>query len=167
MMNDVERLHGLLVGRFPDLKIELDPTEIETGPWFVFVFRPGLAHVAVEWSAHRGFGISTPGPDDYGTGVDEAYPSTEATFDRVVQLVLSGGETVPPLAVRLAELRQLRGLTQTELAERAGLAQANLSRFENQDDMKLSTLQKVINALGASLTIVARLPDGTGYELRV
>jgi DNA-binding Xre family transcriptional regulator len=72
-----------------------------------------------------------------------------------------------PLAVRLAELRQARSLSQAELAERAGLTQANLSRVENQDDMKLGTLQKIVTAMAASLSIVAKFPDGSNWELRV
>ncbi len=85
---------------------------------------------------------------------------------RIVHLIETGGETVPPLAVRLAELRQIRGLSQAELAERAGMKQANLSRFENHEDSKISTLEKVVTALGATLSITARFPDGSSWELR-
>jgi hypothetical protein len=42
-----------------------------------------------------------------------------------------------------------------------------LSRVENQDDMKLGTLQKIVTAMGASLSIVAKFPDGSNWELRV
>src|SRR4051812_5702620 len=41
------------------------------------------------------------------------------------------GEIVPRFAARLRELRQSRGLTQAELAERAQVAATHLSELEN------------------------------------
>jgi DNA-binding XRE family transcriptional regulator len=160
MMNDVERLHGLLVGRFPDLKIEIDPPEIASGAWFVNVFRPGLPPVVVEWRPDRGFGLATPGPDDYGTGVDEVFTNAEMTFARVVQLVLSGGSSVVPLGVRLMEIRQSLGITQAELAATLGHSQAGVSKAEKRDDMQLGTLAKHAAALGATVSVRFHLPDG-------
>jgi transcriptional regulator with XRE-family HTH domain len=89
----------------------------------------------------------------------------KATFDRVVALVLSGGRSEPPEAVRLAELRQGRGLTQGELAERAGVGQAAISRLEGRGDILVSTLAKIVEAMGATLSIRARFPDGVEREL--
>ncbi len=165
-INLIERIQDELTGRFPKLRIEIDPSETETGSWFLDVFREGgLDPVNVEWRPDRGFGVTTPAPWDYGTGVDEAYGSAEATFRRVVHLVESGESTVLPETVRLAELRQSRGLSQTELAERAGVKQANISRIEGREDLKISTLTKVVEAMGATLSIRARFPDGTEREL--
>jgi transcriptional regulator with XRE-family HTH domain len=167
-MNQIERLRDDLVGRFPDLAVELDAPADACGPWFLDVPRPGgLAPVVVEWRPDRGFGVSTPGGDDFGSGPDEVYPNARAALDRVVRLVLSGGPTEPPQAVRLAELRQLRGLSQGELAERAGVGQANVSRIEGRADFKVSTLARVVAALGGSLVLLARFPDGTERELQV
>ena len=123
--------------------------------------------VIIEWRSDRGFGVSTQEVDDYGSGPDELYPNAKAAFDRVVRLVLSGGRTEPPRAVRLAELRQYRGISQAELAERAGVGQANISRIEGRDDLKISTLVKVVEAMGGSLSIRARFPDGVEKELEV
>jgi transcriptional regulator with XRE-family HTH domain len=167
-MNDVERLHQDLAERFRGRKVEIDPSETETGPWFVSVSRDGgLPPVVVEWRSGYGFGLSTPGPDDFGTGVDESYPNAKATFDRVVQLVLSGDPSVPPAAVWLAELRQAAGLSQAILAGRLGIKQANVSKVENRDDIQLSTLARIVEALGARLSVRAILPDGTSRELDV
>ena len=129
--------------------------------------RPGGSPLVVEWRTDRGFGVSSAEQDDpaFGSGPDEIYPNVKAAFERVVQLLLSGGRTVPPLAVRLAELRQACRLSQVELAERAGVGQANISRIEGRDDILVSTLAKVIAAMGASLSIRARFPDGTEREL--
>ena len=60
----------------------------------------------------------------------------------------------------LSEIRQQAGLTQTNLANELGISQPGLSQLENQDDMQISTLKRIITALGGSLEIVAHLPHG-------
>ena len=110
--------------------------------------------------------ISTPKPDDLWSGPDEVYPDAATALARIVHLIETGGRATPPAAVRLAELRLIRGMTQAELAERAGLKQANVSRFENQGDARLSTFTKIVAALGGSLSIKARFPAGSDWELR-
>jgi DNA-binding Xre family transcriptional regulator len=168
-MNQIERLRDDLTRRFSDLRMELDPPADEAGPWFLDVRRTDkhTLPIAVEWRPVRGFGISTPHADDYGSGPDEIYANENAAFDRLVQLILSGGQTDPPHAVRLAELRQLLGLSQEELAERAGVGQANISRIEARGDIRVSTLAKIVAAMGASLSMRARFPDGSERELEV
>jgi DNA-binding Xre family transcriptional regulator len=166
-MNPIEKLQTDLATRFADLTFEIDQPALETGFWDMDVWRGEQQLLNIIWRAKDGFYFATPRPDSLWSGHDEGAKEYDQALARIAHLLATGGETVPPLNVRLNELRQLRGMSQTELAERAGLAQANLSRFENQDDMKLSTLQKVVTALGASLSVVARFPDGTDYELRV
>ena len=60
----------------------------------------------------------------------------------------------------LAEIRKSVGLTQEELAESMGITQPGLSKLENQDDMQISTLRRLIEALGGQLEIIAHLPRG-------
>lgn len=60
----------------------------------------------------------------------------------------------------LAEIRRLVGLTQEELAKKLGVKQPTLSRLESQEDMHISTLRRLIEALGGRLEIVAHLPAG-------
>lgn len=61
----------------------------------------------------------------------------------------------------LSEMREAVGPTQKELAGRLGIAQPTLSRLEKQTDMQVSTLQRVVEALGGELIIEARFPKGT------
>jgi transcriptional regulator with XRE-family HTH domain len=57
----------------------------------------------------------------------------------------------------LKELRTLNALTQEELAERAGLTVAALSRIErNQAEPRPSTLRKLADALGVTPAQVVR-----------
>jgi len=60
----------------------------------------------------------------------------------------------------LAEIRKQTGLTQADLAESLGIKQPTLSKLESQSDMQISTLQRVIEALGGNLELIAHLPGG-------
>jgi len=59
----------------------------------------------------------------------------------------------------LRELRDARRRSQAEIAKKLGIKQAAVSKLERRADMYLSTLRKLIEAMGGSLEIVARFPD--------
>lgn len=58
----------------------------------------------------------------------------------------------------LHEIRKLIGFSQVELAESLGVRQSSISQMENQDDITVSTLAKIIEALGGKLEIIAEFP---------
>ena len=60
----------------------------------------------------------------------------------------------------LSELRQALDLTQEELAKSLHMKQAAISKFEHQSDIYLSTLRRILFAMGAELKIVAQVPEG-------
>ena len=60
----------------------------------------------------------------------------------------------------LAEIRRAVGLTQEQVAASLGIKQPSLSRLESQDDMQISTLRRLVAALGGELEIIAHLPGG-------
>jgi transcriptional regulator with XRE-family HTH domain len=60
----------------------------------------------------------------------------------------------------LKEVRLVAGLTQDQLADSMGITQSALSRLEGQDDMYVSTLQRIVEALGGRLDIIAEMPNG-------
>ena len=64
------------------------------------------------------------------------------------------------LEMAIAELRQSRQLTQQQVAQTLNLNQAALSKMESQTDIRVSTLRRVLSAMGAQLKIVAQFPDG-------
>lgn len=61
----------------------------------------------------------------------------------------------------LSEVRRLNGKSQQELADLLGIKQPSLSKLEKQTDMQISTLQKIVAALGGELEVLARFPKGT------
>lgn len=60
----------------------------------------------------------------------------------------------------IGELRQVAGKSQRELAKLLGIKQPSLSKLEHQTDIQISTLQKIVEALGGELDVVARFPKG-------
>jgi transcriptional regulator with XRE-family HTH domain len=65
----------------------------------------------------------------------------------------------------LHELRELTGLTQTAIAERMETSRPNVYRIEHETDVRLSTLQRYVGALGGSLVLEAVLPGGERVSL--
>ncbi len=60
----------------------------------------------------------------------------------------------------LHEVRQARHLTQQKLAGTLRVNQAAISKLEHQSDMYISTLRRVLAAMGGTLKIVAHFPEG-------
>ena len=60
----------------------------------------------------------------------------------------------------LQELRQALDLTQEELARELQVNQAAVSKFESQSVIYISTLRKILFAMGGELKIVAHFDDG-------
>ena len=65
----------------------------------------------------------------------------------------------------LRELRKARQLTQAHVAHQLGISQDGVSRLEQRSDLLLSTLRKTVEAMGGSLSLIARFPDHPPVEL--
>jgi predicted transcriptional regulator len=63
------------------------------------------------------------------------------------------------LQVALAQLREQRGLSQASVADDLGTSRPNVSRIEGETDLRLSTLERYIEALGGRLEIRAVFDD--------
>jgi len=61
----------------------------------------------------------------------------------------------------LSEVRELTGKSQTQVAAVLGIKQPSLSKLEKQSDNQISTLRKIVEALGGELQVVAKFPKGT------
>lgn len=60
----------------------------------------------------------------------------------------------------LAELRKHAGQTQQQLADLLGVSQPCLSKMESQEDMQISTLNRLVQSLGGQLELIAHMPKG-------
>lgn len=56
----------------------------------------------------------------------------------------------------LQQLRERRGISQQTLAAKLAIRQPTLSKLERQSDIKISTLKRVIEALGGKLIVRAQ-----------
>ena len=65
----------------------------------------------------------------------------------------------------LRELRKARQLTQVSVARELGVSQDAVSRLERRSDLLLSTLRRTVEAMGGTLSLVARFPDRPPVEL--
>jgi predicted transcriptional regulator len=79
-------------------------------------------------------------------------PARRARNDRAVKTELR--------RMLLSELRRTAGMTQVKVAKSMGITQPTLSHLEGQDDMQVSTLQRIVKALGGELEIIAKIPSG-------
>lgn len=59
----------------------------------------------------------------------------------------------------LKQIREDRDISQKQLADKLGVTQGNISKIENQTDIKVPTLRRYIEALDGKLEIVADFPD--------
>ena len=59
------------------------------------------------------------------------------------------------MELRLRSLREALGITQQQLAEVLGVAQSEVSRLERREDHHISTVRKVVEALGGELEVSA------------
>ena len=64
------------------------------------------------------------------------------------------------LEIALNELRESRGITQEQVAAELATSRPNVSRIEREDDVRVTTLQRYISAIGGELEVVVRFPDG-------
>lgn len=64
------------------------------------------------------------------------------------------------LEMEIRELRKALNMTQEELAAALKMKQSAISRIEHQSDMFISTLRTILEAMGATLKIVASFPEG-------
>jgi DNA-binding XRE family transcriptional regulator len=60
----------------------------------------------------------------------------------------------------LAEIRREAGFTQEDIAKAIGIKQPSLSKLESQNDIQISTLRRLIQALGGQLELIAHMPAG-------
>jgi transcriptional regulator with XRE-family HTH domain len=69
--------------------------------------------------------------------------------------------------IDLAAIRRATGLTQTEVAAKLGVGQAQISKVERQDDMLISTLASYLKALGVTASLLVEVGAQTvTYDLK-
>jgi len=65
----------------------------------------------------------------------------------------------------LSELRRQQEMSQSELADAMGISQPNVSKLEGEHDMQISTLRRLVTALGGRLKISVEIPGRGEFTL--
>jgi DNA-binding Xre family transcriptional regulator len=97
-------------------------------------------------------------PADSGGHVEIPWSTIRALTDReyAAHLAEAAEEQARQIGLRIRELRELRGLSSNELAERAGITPQSLSRIEHgHHDVVFRTLRRILAAMGCSLRDLA------------
>ncbi|MCD6321759.1 MAG: helix-turn-helix transcriptional regulator [Clostridiales bacterium] len=69
---------------------------------------------------------------------------------------------------KIVKARKEKGLTQKALADQIGVSQQEISRFERLRHVpRLSSLMKIIDAIGLELKLVNKDPEAEGYSSRL
>ncbi len=69
--------------------------------------------------------------------------------------------------IDLHDLRRALDVSQSELAAELGISQSAISQLERAGDLRLSTLQKYLDRLGAHLELVAVFDDEEGHVVPI
>ena len=71
-------------------------------------------------------------------------------------------------AYELKEGRKAANLTQRDIADRMGVSQKRVSVLESGDiaHVELDTLRRYLKSLGATLSVIATMPDGATMRIQ-
>jgi DNA-binding XRE family transcriptional regulator len=159
-MNAIEILKQRIGGELPGVSFQDDPPQRAGGSYWLNV-QLGERAAVVEWRPNMGFGLSSLPSGGYGEGPDEVYEAVSAVADRLLLILRDGQMTEPPREALLRRLRETRRVSQEELATTLGVNQSAVSKMERRTDMNISSLRKLIEALGGELELLARFPEYT------
>lgn len=149
----IEHLKQLLAAKLPQSQIKVDEPEHAGGNYWVDVSIGKKRHT-LEYRPGKGFGLFHQDAG-YGEGPAEIYRTPERAAQRLAQLM----STKNANRLHLKDIRELYGQSQVTLAQKAGVKQPAISRFEKRGEVKLSTLAATIKALGGKLEVRARFKD--------
>jgi hypothetical protein len=165
-----------LRGRLPEAEVVVEPPGDPDDAWWLEA-RLGDWTLAAGWWPSRGFGLSswpTPGSEDGSgpqpglrpaePGPDEVYRDLDGALERAVALLRDRARTVRPTEAGLRELRELRRVSQGQLASSLGMRQAAISKIEHRQVVDVTLLRRIVASLGGELEIQARFP---GYTVRL
>jgi transcriptional regulator with XRE-family HTH domain len=69
------------------------------------------------------------------------------------------------MEMNLRALRKYRGVTQIQVSKLAEIAQPELSNAERRQDHLVSTLRRIVSAMGGELEVSAVFEDGKRIKL--
>ena len=131
------------------VKLAVDKPDDVNGIWWLEVVC-GDFRTTASWAPQVGFGVFTD-ESSFGARPDELYRLPEMAAQRIAFLCEHWRQhrTLEPLW--LGEVRRLTGSVQAHLATALSINQPAVSRLESRDDVKLSSLDSYVRAMGGRL----------------
>lgn|GEM_PF-952256 len=142
----------------PRVRVKLERGGANADNWWIDVSNGSKRRVTVEWRPELAFGIFNPDTDvAYGEGPNEVFRSIGRAAKRVLYLLENNAtfERAP----WLKQLREVREVSQSELADRMHIEQGSISKLENRRDLKVTTLVSAVRALGGRVKVMAYFDD--------
>lgn len=156
MHEQVSRFIELLKREFPEIAIDVDAPKNPDGEWWLDI-SVGDFTTAVAWRPAFGFGLFTSEESGFGDKPNEVYRDVELAYRRICKLEASY-RLHSTQKMWLRDLRHLTDIPQTRLADLLGKEQAEISRLEQREDVKLSTIAAYVRAIGGELLLSVRFP---------
>jgi DNA-binding XRE family transcriptional regulator len=151
----IKNFEKFVIAAHPSCKVLVDAPAEPSGHCFIDL-KCGKREITVEYRPSGGFGIHRENAV-YGETPAEIYRTPNLAARRVIQLIQPARKVTDNLTLK--DLRELYSCSQVQLAEKVGVKQSAISRFEQRDEVKLGTLAAAIKALGGELQIRAHFPD--------
>ena len=104
-----------------------------------------------------------------GGQIEVSWSTIRVLTDReyAAHLAAAAEAQASQIGLRIKQLREARGLSSKELAERAGITPQSLSRIEHgRHDVVFTTLRRIVAAMGCSLRDLAEFSARTGFFRR-
>jgi transcriptional regulator with XRE-family HTH domain len=87
-------------------------------------------------------------------------PDEQARVERNARALVAESQT-------LAQVRKALRLTQEDLAKAMATTQSNVAQIERKDDILVSTLSRIVKALGGELDLIVKLPHHGRVTLKI
>ena len=160
-MNPIEAIRAKLQKALPNAKLRLTAPASKRGVWTLDATNEDH-NITITWQVDGHYKLSKLETEPvYGEGADEELSVPAEVVARSLRLLTSNEQSAPPLPAMLARLRERNGWTQSQLASAVGVTQATISGIERRHDIQISTLQKIVAALGGSLQITVAVRGET------
>jgi hypothetical protein len=148
---------SLIQDGLPGAAVSIDAPDDPAGEWWLDL-SDGRFATNVAWRPAKGFGVYTA-ETTFGEGPDEIYRKPGLAAQRIGQLAEQWRESKRIEPLWLTDVRALVGTPQTVLATALKCNQPAVSRFEQREDVKLSTLAAYIKAMGGRLEVRVHFAD--------
>jgi hypothetical protein len=140
----------------PNAKLVVDRPDDPDGTWWLDVVCEDF-RTTVSWMPSLGFGVFTD-EASYGGRPDELYDLPELAAQRIALLCEHWRRSHVLEPLWLGEVRKLTGTPQTSLAAALSCNQPAVSRMESREDVKLSSLESYVKAMGGRLEMRVHFP---------